>query len=128
MDTLDCTNNRYSYSICIYHSEMTIFFLYLLIHRRLYSPSSRPPWRRTWFIILASIVIFILVIYIMATLGRSSTDVDDPFIQNHQWTMLNANKLKSEHHKLLCCYNVIVNFNFANKNIYLNTQPHTHKT
>jgi len=52
--------------------------------RRFYSPSSRPPWRRTWFIILASIFIFGLVIYIMATLGRSNTDVDDPFIQNHQ--------------------------------------------
>ncbi|XP_037026323.1 zinc finger protein-like 1 homolog [Bradysia coprophila] len=52
--------------------------------RRLYSPSSRPPWRRTWFIVLASILIFVLVIYVMATLGRSSTDVDDAFIQNHQ--------------------------------------------
>lgn len=70
-------------SNCIwYHSSVLI--VGLLICRRLYSPSSRPPWRRTWFIILASILIFVLVIYVMATLGRSSTEVDDPFMQNHQ--------------------------------------------
>jgi len=55
--------------------------------RRFYSPSSRPPWRRTWFLILASIFIFVLVIYIMATLGRSNRDVNDRHeivIQSHQ--------------------------------------------
>uniref|UniRef100_A0A6B2EI55 Zinc finger protein-like 1 homolog n=1 Tax=Phlebotomus kandelakii TaxID=1109342 RepID=A0A6B2EI55_9DIPT len=39
--------------------------------RRLYSPSSRPPWRRTWFICLSGLLMFVLVIYVMAKVGRS---------------------------------------------------------
>uniref|UniRef100_A0A1L8DT09 Zinc finger protein-like 1 homolog n=1 Tax=Nyssomyia neivai TaxID=330878 RepID=A0A1L8DT09_9DIPT len=39
--------------------------------RRLYSPSSRPPWRRTWFICLSGLLVFVLVIYVMAKVGRS---------------------------------------------------------
>ncbi|XP_055678689.1 zinc finger protein-like 1 homolog [Lutzomyia longipalpis] len=39
--------------------------------RRLYSPTSRPPWRRTWFICLSGLLVFVLVIYVMAKVGRS---------------------------------------------------------
>jgi len=47
--------------------------------RRFYAPTSRPPWRRTWFAVLSAIVLFVLVIWIMATLGRRSPDNDDYF-------------------------------------------------
>ncbi|XP_037943701.1 zinc finger protein-like 1 homolog [Teleopsis dalmanni] len=42
--------------------------------RRFYAPSSRPPWRRTWFLVLSGITAFIVIIYIMAVLGRSGSD------------------------------------------------------
>lgn len=44
--------------------------------RRFYSPSSRPPWRRTWFLVLVGILMFLLLIYIMAKLGRGDSDED----------------------------------------------------
>lgn len=40
--------------------------------RRFYAPSSRPPWRRTWFLVLSGIVAFIMFVYLMALLGRGS--------------------------------------------------------
>lgn len=42
--------------------------------RRFYSPSSRPPWRRTWFLVLAGVLMFLLLIYVMAKLGRGGGD------------------------------------------------------
>ncbi|EDW16346.1 zinc finger protein-like 1 homolog [Drosophila mojavensis] len=46
--------------------------------RRFYAPSSRPPWRRTWFLVLSGILAFILFVYIMAVLGRGGNDsLDD---------------------------------------------------
>lgn len=45
--------------------------------RRLYVPPSRPPWRRTWFIVMSGVVIFIFIIYIMASLGRRNTSYND---------------------------------------------------
>ncbi|XP_030369225.1 zinc finger protein-like 1 homolog [Scaptodrosophila lebanonensis] len=46
--------------------------------RRFYAPSSRPPWRRTWFLVTSGIVGFIVLIYIMAVIGRSdSNSLDD---------------------------------------------------
>lgn len=38
--------------------------------RRLYVPPSRPPWKRTWFLVISGIVMFLFIIYIMASLGR----------------------------------------------------------
>lgn len=42
--------------------------------RRFYSPSSRPPWRRTWFLVLVGVLMFLLLIYVMAKLGRGGGD------------------------------------------------------
>lgn len=47
--------------------------------RRFYSPSSRPPWRRTWFLVLVGIFLFLLLIYIMAKLGRGGDDENGSF-------------------------------------------------
>lgn len=58
-------------------------------YRRFYAPSSRPPWRRTWFVVLVAIILFGLVVYMMAILGRrSNVDIDDvdennQFLQHH---------------------------------------------
>lgn len=38
--------------------------------RRFYAPSSRPPWRRTWFLAISGILAFVVFIYLMALLGR----------------------------------------------------------
>jgi hypothetical protein len=38
--------------------------------RRLYSPAARPPWRRTWFIVLMGFLIFFSIIYLMYVFGR----------------------------------------------------------
>ncbi|KAL7730329.1 hypothetical protein ACLKA6_016575 [Drosophila palustris] len=40
--------------------------------RRFYAPSSRPPWRRTWFLVLSGILAFVMFVYLMALLGRGS--------------------------------------------------------
>ncbi|KAH8284371.1 hypothetical protein KR018_010609 [Drosophila ironensis] len=45
--------------------------------RRWYAPSSRPPWRRTWFIVVSGMLTFVLFIYLMAWLGRGSSDTLD---------------------------------------------------
>lgn len=45
--------------------------------RRLYAPSSRPFWRRTWFLVCFGICMFLLLIFVMAKLGRGSSDDDD---------------------------------------------------
>jgi len=45
--------------------------------RRFYAPSSRPPWRRTWFLVTAGIFAFVLFVYLMAWLGRGRSDVED---------------------------------------------------
>ncbi|KAL5285359.1 ZFPL1 family protein [Megaselia abdita] len=41
--------------------------------RRFYAPSSRPPWRRTWFLVTSGVVAFLFVIYLMAMWGRSTS-------------------------------------------------------
>lgn len=53
--------------------------------RRFYAPSSRPPWRRTWFIVLSGVIIFGLIVYMMAILGRRQTSDYDEFMnaQDH---------------------------------------------
>lgn len=43
--------------------------------RRFYAPSSRPPWRRTWFLVTSGVLAFLLIIYFMAMWGRSSSSV-----------------------------------------------------
>ncbi|XP_031620215.1 zinc finger protein-like 1 homolog [Contarinia nasturtii] len=48
--------------------------------RRLYVPPSRPLLRRTWFIVLSGFVIFVFIIYIMASLGRrNNNDSEEEF-------------------------------------------------
>uniref|UniRef100_A0A8D8ESN7 Zinc finger protein-like 1 homolog n=1 Tax=Culex pipiens TaxID=7175 RepID=A0A8D8ESN7_CULPI len=42
--------------------------------RRFYAPSSKPPWRRTWFLVLSGCIGFVCIIYVLATLGRRGTD------------------------------------------------------
>lgn len=64
----------------------------MIFYRRLYAPSSRPPWRRTWFLILASIVMFVVVIYVMAALGRRATENDASLnIDNNEFLVQNNN-------------------------------------
>ncbi|KAM7363690.1 zinc finger protein-like 1 homolog [Cochliomyia hominivorax] len=47
--------------------------------RRFYAPSSRPIWRRTWFLVFSGILAFIVLIYLMAAFGRggSQDSLDD---------------------------------------------------
>ncbi|ALC47418.1 CG5382 [Drosophila busckii] len=45
--------------------------------RRFYAPSSRPPWRRTWFLVLSGILGFVMFIYLMALLGRGGSSSND---------------------------------------------------
>ncbi|XP_061400918.1 zinc finger protein-like 1 homolog [Musca vetustissima] len=42
--------------------------------RRFYAPSSRPPWRRTWFLVLSGVLAFVVLIYLMALFGRGGSD------------------------------------------------------
>lgn len=52
--------------------------------RRFYAPSSRPPWRRTWFLVLSGILTFIIIIYLMAFFGRGlSTDSSEDSWNNN---------------------------------------------
>lgn len=37
---------------------------------------ARPPWRRTWFIVLSGFVMFFIFIYILASMGRRNADDD----------------------------------------------------
>ncbi|KAL9899056.1 zinc finger protein-like 1 homolog [Glossina fuscipes fuscipes] len=41
--------------------------------RRFYAPSSRPPWRRTWFLVLSGVLAFVVLVYLMAALGRGGS-------------------------------------------------------
>lgn len=50
--------------------------------RRLYAPSSKPPWRRTWFLVLGGCIGFICIIYVLATLGRRGGDDEVGLIYN----------------------------------------------
>uniref|UniRef100_A0A0K8TLZ4 Zinc finger protein-like 1 homolog n=1 Tax=Tabanus bromius TaxID=304241 RepID=A0A0K8TLZ4_TABBR len=51
--------------------------------RRLYAPSSRPPWRRTWFMVLVGFLIFALIIILMFNFGRRSISNDDDWDINN---------------------------------------------
>lgn len=44
--------------------------------RRFYAPSSRPPWRRTWCLVLSGFVAFFFFVYVMAMLGRGTSAYD----------------------------------------------------
>lgn len=50
--------------------------------RRFYAPSSKPPWRRTWFLVLSGCIGFVCIIYVFATLGRRGGDGESVFIYN----------------------------------------------
>uniref|UniRef100_A0A182QUK3 Zinc finger protein-like 1 homolog n=1 Tax=Anopheles farauti TaxID=69004 RepID=A0A182QUK3_9DIPT len=38
--------------------------------RRLYAPSVRPVWRKTWFLVSTGVVGFVCIVFVMATIGR----------------------------------------------------------
>uniref|UniRef100_A0A2M4BV80 Zinc finger protein-like 1 homolog n=1 Tax=Anopheles marajoara TaxID=58244 RepID=A0A2M4BV80_9DIPT len=44
--------------------------------RRLYAPTVKPIWRKSWFLITTGIIGFLCIVYVMATLGRSGADDD----------------------------------------------------
>lgn len=50
--------------------------------RRLYAPSSKPPWRRTWFLVLSGCLGFVCIIYVLATFGRRGGDGEIGLIYN----------------------------------------------
>lgn len=64
--------------------------------RRFYAPSSRPPWRRTWFLVLSGIFAFIIIIYLMASFGRSGGNSLDQF--GASWNNPNPEPLKNLHY------------------------------
>lgn len=64
--TLDRDENKYKRK-----SPQEIFNRW---SRRFYSPAARPPWRRTWFVVVMGFSIFFLVIYLMYVFGRSGDE------------------------------------------------------
>ncbi|XP_053698094.1 zinc finger protein-like 1 homolog [Sabethes cyaneus] len=50
--------------------------------RRFYAPASKPPWRRTWFLVLSGCIGFICILYVLATLGRRGGGGEISFIHN----------------------------------------------
>lgn len=50
--------------------------------RRLYAPSSKPPWRRTWFLVLGGCIGFVCIIYVLSILGRRGGDGEVGLIYN----------------------------------------------
>lgn len=42
--------------------------------RQFYSPAARPPWRRTWFLVMVGMFLFLSVIYLMYHYGRAPSD------------------------------------------------------
>ncbi|XP_067618794.1 zinc finger protein-like 1 homolog [Eurosta solidaginis] len=63
--------------------------------RRFYAPLSRPPWRRTWFLVLSGALTFLAVIYLMAYFGRGGSDdaLDD------SWNNPNPNPKQNLHYE-----------------------------
>jgi len=64
--------------------------------RRFYAPSSRPPWRRTWFLVMSGILCFLTLIYIMILVGRrggASDSFDDT------WNNPNPNPNRNLHYE-----------------------------
>lgn len=47
--------------------------------RRFYKPAARPFYKRTWFQVVSAVVLFVLFMYFMASLGRSSSK-DNPML------------------------------------------------
>uniref|UniRef100_A0A182YMX0 Zinc finger protein-like 1 homolog n=1 Tax=Anopheles stephensi TaxID=30069 RepID=A0A182YMX0_ANOST len=42
--------------------------------RRLYAPSVRPVWRKTWFLVATGLLGFVCIVYVMATISRGGGD------------------------------------------------------
>lgn len=42
--------------------------------RQFYSPASRPPWKRKYFIVISAFIMFFMLIYVMYHFGRSGDD------------------------------------------------------
>ncbi|XP_050071408.1 zinc finger protein-like 1 homolog [Anopheles maculipalpis] len=42
--------------------------------RRLYAPSARPVWRKTWFLVATGLLGFVCIVYVMATISRGGED------------------------------------------------------
>lgn len=47
--------------------------------RRFYAPAARPFYRKTWFHVVFGVFVFLFIIYIMSTVGRSSSN-DNPML------------------------------------------------
>ncbi|CAO1441181.1 unnamed protein product [Diamesa hyperborea] len=45
--------------------------------RRLYSPAAKPPWKRTWVVVVMGITVFCSILYVMYYFGRVSEDEDE---------------------------------------------------
>ncbi|XP_054733350.1 zinc finger protein-like 1 homolog [Anastrepha obliqua] len=63
--------------------------------RRFYAPSSRPPWRRTWFLVLSGVLLFLVLIYLMSIFGRGdgSNSLED------SWNDPNPNPNQNMHYE-----------------------------
>lgn len=44
--------------------------------RRLYAPSARPVWRKTWFLVGTGLLGFVCIVYVMATISRGDDQGD----------------------------------------------------
>ncbi|XP_049288066.1 zinc finger protein-like 1 homolog [Anopheles funestus] len=44
--------------------------------RRLYAPSARPVWRKTWFLFATGVLGFVCIVYVMATISRGEDQGD----------------------------------------------------
>ncbi|XP_004523316.1 zinc finger protein-like 1 homolog [Ceratitis capitata] len=62
--------------------------------RRFYAPSSRPPWRRNWFMIFCGALTFLAFLYLMAHFGRGGDNdaLDD------SWNDPNPNQKQNLHY------------------------------
>lgn len=47
--------------------------------RQFYAPSSRPPWKKKWFLVLIGCLMFISIIYLMYHFGRTGDNELDGF-------------------------------------------------
>lgn len=44
--------------------------------RQFYSPASKPPWKKTWFIVMSAFITFFMIVYLMYHFGRAGSDAE----------------------------------------------------
>jgi hypothetical protein len=42
-----------------------------IFFRQFYSPASKPPWKKTWFVVMSGFITFFMVVYLMYHFGRA---------------------------------------------------------